>query len=212
MHVDVAPIDRFHAGSIGRTPAQHSVDVRGSLLEAMVEQQPIDGHTTEFRWRVDAGQHLLRLLKAHGAPTQARRFLTASRVRRGRTRRGRVGVAGLSVMAAVARRVPDGGAIAGALIEHRGGAGQLASMPADIDIAASLESKVVTAANAFLTWYESHHLEPDRSSWQPNRFGVRVRCRCPVAVGVGDAARRRVPRWPPGLVPPRRRQPCVARQ
>lgn len=170
LRVDVAPIDRFHAGPIGRTPSQRSVDVDGALIEPIVEQQPLDGHAAELRWRIDAGQHLVRLLRSHGAPTQVPKLLAAFGFDGAELDAVDAALTGLSVMTHVGRRVPDGAAVAGALTAHRGRAATLSAMPADLGIAASLEAKVVAAANEFLDWYANHHLDPERSSWQPERL------------------------------------------
>lgn len=169
LNVETATVDRFHAGEITTNAADQSVDLSAPHvpLEAMVEAQPVAGREADVRLRIDAGQHFVRLLRASGGANLAARY------------RDHYPMPNIQetdrplVMAGVARRVPDGRAVAEDLLAHRGNDSELTSLPAEPRIPARFEVRVRRAANAFLEWWQEHHLGDDvfaGESWNSRRL------------------------------------------
>jgi hypothetical protein len=174
--VETAPIDRFHAGPVTTGAAGRAQDVEPALpLEVLVERRPTLGSPSDCRIRIDAGQHFLRLLSMHGAPTQRQRFVDEFRldlVAFGVLPDGVDDVAPRSMMGIVGNAVPDGRQLAERLLEHRGTAAVLTSLPATPEVASTLAGRVLRAANDYLTWWENFVSEPGATSdsWIPQRL------------------------------------------
>lgn len=109
VEVELAPLERYRAGSVTQ-------DIAGSdlPLEARVEALPLAGRVLDLRHRVDAGQHFLRLLRLAGAEAAADAY------RKQFPLPDMVQTDAPLVMAGIARRVPDGRALADTLLRARG--------------------------------------------------------------------------------------------
>jgi hypothetical protein len=171
--VETAPVSRLHAGPIGTKATAGSVDITdpSSPIEPLIERRPVQGTGTDLRLIVEAGQHFMRLLAAHGRTSQQRRYLAEYAIA---TPDPSVehDLASASWLSSVAGRVPDGRRIATDLLAHRGTKPALTSLPARPSIPANQRTRVVAAANAFLRWWESAVLEPQAAgdSWDPRRL------------------------------------------
>lgn len=148
MVAETATLDRFLAGPVSRGARNRAVKIDpADPMEALAESVP--NEAAALRWRIDAGQHLMRLLRAHGAPTQQTKFVSRFPIDDVGDRPS------VTPMFDVAGRVPDGVAVAEVLAAHRGSDTELTSLPAGVDVAASLAANVLAAVNGFLAWYEA---------------------------------------------------------
>jgi hypothetical protein len=161
MELSVGRISRLHLGAPGTSAADaaRDHDDAAAPLEALVEREPVRGAGVDGAVVVSAGLHLLRLLRAHKASAAARVFLDHYALRdqdlpgtdadAARLRRRAVG------------RAPDARRVAADLLDHRGAAAELTSLPAVPDVAPGDRDKAVAAANAFLAAWGAMLSEPD---------------------------------------------------
>lgn len=162
VEVELAPLERYRAGSVTQ-------DIAGSdlPLEARVEALPLAGRVLDLRHRIDAGQHFLRLLRLAGAEAAADAY------RKQFPLPDMVQTDAPLVMAGIARRVPDGRALADTLLRARGAATSLTLLPPLPAVDRALEKFVINAGNRFLSWWQSRHLGEEigaGTAWQPSRL------------------------------------------
>jgi hypothetical protein len=177
LTVEAAPLDRFLAGPVTTGADRRAIDLDPAVpLEVLAERRPAQGTASDGRIRIDAGQHFLRLLTLHGAASQRQRFVAEFPIDPATLSQRATGTAiadPAPAMAIVAARVPDGRAVATRLLDHRGAAAELTSLPARPAVASTFQAKVLAAANEFLAWWETFVSEPARAAgdaWDPSRL------------------------------------------
>lgn len=168
--VEVAPVTRFHAGMPGSDAHERSVDVvdPAAPLEPLVERREVAGGASDEWLRVEAGQHFLRLLAAHGADDQRDAFVGAFLVTVDRPTTP--DPASVLWRSSVAERVPDGRGLADAFAPLADAAGRLTALPDTPAVPADRQDDVRSAAKAYLQWWTRVAAAPAGDAWDPYRL------------------------------------------
>ncbi|MFO7178048.1 MAG: hypothetical protein DIU78_005030 [Pseudomonadota bacterium] len=160
----------------GTEATTEPVELSEVPLEALVECEGI--RALHPRLAAEAGEHLVRLLRAAGV-TAARETLhragyalTIAEVDVGTSGEATLDPRGVTWRALCNGRAIDGQAVAAALRSHRLADGTLSQLPDALAFAESERDAARSACAAWLTWYLQHVVEPEpsaRSAWSPNR-------------------------------------------
>lgn len=166
-------VSRLHLGPPGSGASDAALDyaITDGPVEALVERERLLDGDAAGELVVSAGLHFLRLLRVERATPVIGVYLDEYALTAAdlpgddsdakRLRRRAVG------------RVPDARRLAADLLEHRGNATELTSLPGRPAIANPDRPKVLNAANAFLTSWESRISEPEvgaATAWNANRL------------------------------------------
>lgn len=170
LRAESARISRYHPGAPGANPGARAVDHdAGVPLEAVVERERLTDPSGGARLAADAGLHFLRLLSAHGAGRQRAKYVAAYRP--AEPAAGGDDPEAVEFHRLTGRRAPDGMRLLADLRARRGAAAKLTSLPTRPTIPAADRPKVLAAANAWLSWWESAYTEPSGDdAWNPNRL------------------------------------------
>ena len=166
-------LSRVHTGLPGTDAAVSALDHDDRVLplEVVVEREPIRGTSAGGALAAQAGLQFARLLRLNRATPRIAGYvghykltdddLPGDDADVARLRRRAVG------------RVIDGRRLHDDLVAARGAASQLTDLPAAPPVPPDERAKVLSAANAFLRWWDAVLSEPaegDASAWNPRRM------------------------------------------
>lgn len=167
-----ARISRLHRGPATGGAAGRAVDIDDASipLEVAVERESLRDGEVDGGLGAQAGLHFLRLLRVHRATPMVDRYAEHYAFA-AEDLPGDDGPTA-TLRSRVVGRVPDGRRLFTDLDAARGGAAELAALPAEPAIPAAQASKVLAAANDFLAWWEALISEPgdEDPAWQTNHL------------------------------------------
>lgn len=169
LRADVAPFDRFHAGSPGDNAAANSIDHLDAAipLEMLVERENVRTGTNRAL-SAEAGLHFGRLLDLHGVGDLRSTYLDHYAIAPG------VDVGfdpdGGAAARLVAGRVIEGARLHIDLARHREADPGLTTLPAEPIVKTSPE--LLAAVRTWMAWFDEFIDEPGNapSSWKPSRL------------------------------------------
>lgn len=174
LRAESARISRYHPGPL-RGPAAEaaarSLDHDDAVLplEALVEREAVAREAANERLAGEAGLHFLRLLDAQRMGRHRQAYV--DRYGFPRPAVPAVDPASTRLRQLYAGRVPDGFRLRADLVDHRGAADSLTSLPAEPAIPPGQHNRVLAAANAWLDWWDQLYTEPSGDdAWRPSRL------------------------------------------
>lgn len=175
-----ARFTRYHPGALaGQTSVEgHAFDSNSIPLETMVERErvrPEENKIEKLRFAAEAGQHFLRILDQQATSKSYRDLFKTKYPFTPLTDEDRnaIDAESLSFIDLVMPRVPDGRKLYAIMNEALHPAPpSKGALPPDLGIAPADIAEVITAANAWLQWYETLITEPESSNpaWSAERM------------------------------------------
>jgi hypothetical protein len=166
-------LSRVHRGVPGTDAAASAVDHDDRVLplEVVVEREPVRGTAAGGALAAQAGLHFARLLRLNKATRRIAGYVARYGLTDGDLPGDDADVARLRRRAV--GRVIDGRRLHDDLAAARGGAGELTGLPAEPSVPDEDRAKVLSAANAFLEWWDAVLSEPadgEPSAWSSRRM------------------------------------------
>ncbi len=187
LRADVTQLTRYHAGPLNGTTANgQAYDGRQAPLETLVERERV-GLPNDFPvnpgFAAEAGLYFLRLLEAHGVGHYRADYVDQYALQADQN--ASQDPDSRRFFRVMAGRAPDGALLYLDLnLALRPPTGEPA-LPEKPVIATVDAGNVTQAANAWLTWYETHFSEPARnaSAWTPERMEYAFSVAAPTSDG-----------------------------
>ncbi|HEY4129949.1 MAG TPA: hypothetical protein VGM50_05000, partial [Gemmatimonadaceae bacterium] len=168
---EVSPLTRYAPGPIDASSASRARDysVDALPLETVVEREAV--WSRHPRLVAEAGQHLVRMLVAAGAPTVRDAVLKAFPLMLVTPTDAGADTLGAEWQQIAQGRVIDATKVAAALLTARGSAATLTTIPSSIAVASTAKTKALDVFNRWLAWYQNAVVEPDGGdAWNSQRL------------------------------------------